>query len=161
MSNPLCMGYEYVEIEEFHHSSSLFVKELVCSCQNMAQREVGNRRMVKDKFCFFCQREFFFTWALTCHFCKKINLFRVLYEGVNPLPCMHLPINYKPLVVSTAEAGVQAERCRCRWKKICNNPWLHSPTVLLMLETLHCAADVSPIMKTDWDYALINERNLS
>uniref|UniRef100_UPI00398F64F6 protein spire homolog 1-like n=1 Tax=Pristiophorus japonicus TaxID=55135 RepID=UPI00398F64F6 len=115
--NLLGIGYEFVENEEFHYSSSLFIKELVCVCQTIAKREVGNYRMVKGQFCFFCEREFFFTWALTCHFCKKINLFRVLYEDVNPLPCMHLPSNYKPLAVRTAEAAVQAQMCRCGWEK--------------------------------------------
>ncbi|XP_043532933.1 protein spire homolog 1-like isoform X3 [Chiloscyllium plagiosum] len=118
MSKALCMGYEYVEIEEFHYASSLYIKELVCSCQIITKREVGNRRMVKDKFCFSCQMELFFVWALVCHFCKKINMFRVLYDDVKPRPCEHPPMNCKPLVVATVEAGVQAERCRCGWKKV-------------------------------------------
>ncbi|XP_038657190.1 protein spire homolog 1-like isoform X2 [Scyliorhinus canicula] len=81
ISKSLCMGYKYVEIENFLYSSSLFIKELVCGCQTKAEREVANGRMAKEKFCLFCQRELFFTWADTCHCCKKINLFRVLYEA--------------------------------------------------------------------------------
>ncbi|XP_069744296.1 uncharacterized protein [Narcine bancroftii] len=116
IGKPLDVGYEFVENEEFHYSSSLFVKELACICQT-GKREVRLHKMVKDKFCFFCQRELFFTWAFTCHLCKKINLFRVLYEDVNPLPCMHLPFIYKPLAARTVDVSVQAERCRCGWEE--------------------------------------------
>ncbi|XP_072132677.1 uncharacterized protein [Mobula birostris] len=118
IGQPLGVGYEFVENEEFHYSSSLYIKELACVCRTIAKREVRNHKMVRAKLCFFCQREFFFTWALTCHFCKKINLFRVLYEDVNPFPCMHLPMIYKPLAARTVDAGVQAERYRCECEMV-------------------------------------------
>ncbi|XP_007883862.2 protein spire homolog 1-like [Callorhinchus milii] len=70
---PFGSFYELVENEDFHYSSTLLVQELVCVCQTLAKRKMITCKTVKDKFCFCCQRELFFTWALPCHLCKKVR----------------------------------------------------------------------------------------